>query len=61
MEIKCEDVRKMLADYREHRLMHPEKGMIERHLFSCPDCIFRLALITAKSLDEQKVSAGVPE
>lgn len=61
MEISCEEVRKKLADYREHRILHPEKGMIERHLFSCPDCIFRLALITAKSLDEQRVQVGIGE
>jgi hypothetical protein len=39
-------------------LKHPEKGMVERHLFYCPDCIFHLALITAKSLDRNKVPAG---
>ena len=58
MEIRCEEVRKKLADYREHRLKHPEKGMIERHLYYCPDCIFHLALITSKSLDREKVPAG---
>ena len=61
MEIRCEEVRKKLADYRERRLLHPEKGMIERHLFYCPDCIFHLALITAKSLDQEKVGAGYPK
>jgi hypothetical protein len=55
MEIRCEDVRKKLGDYREHLLKHPEKGMIERHLFYCPECIFQLALITARSLDHEKV------
>lgn len=58
MEINCETVRRKLADYREHRLKHPEKGMIERHLYYCPDCIFHLAVITAKSLDKEKVPAG---
>jgi hypothetical protein len=58
MEIRCEDVRPKLADYREHKLKHPEKGMIERHLFYCPDCIFHLAVITAKSLDREKIPAG---
>lgn len=58
MEIRCEEVRKRLPDYREYRLKHPEKGMVERHLFYCPDCIFHLALITAKSLDRNKVPAG---
>jgi len=45
MEIHCEDVRKNLVDYQEHRMEHPEKGKMERHLFHCPDCIFRLALV----------------
>jgi hypothetical protein len=58
MEIRCGEVRQKLADYREHRLKHPEKGMIERHLYYCPDCIFHLALITAKSLEHDKVPAG---
>jgi hypothetical protein len=59
-EIRCEVVRKKLADYREHRLGPPEKGQIERHLFYCPDCIFHLALVTAKSLEREKeeVPAG---
>ena len=52
-EIHCGEVRRKLRDYREHRLGPPEKGMIERHLFYCPDCIFHLALVTARSLDEQ--------
>jgi hypothetical protein len=51
MEISCEDVRKKLIDYREYRLIHPEKGQIERHLFYCPECIFQLALVTARSLE----------
>jgi hypothetical protein len=58
MEINCEEVRKLLADYREHRLGYPEKGMIERHLYYCPDCIFHLAVITAMSLDKEKLPAG---
>jgi hypothetical protein len=58
MEIRCEEVRKKLADYREHRLKHPEKGKIERHLFYCPDCIFHLAIITAMSLEHEKIPAG---
>lgn len=58
MEIRCEEVRLKLADYREHKLKHPEKGMIERHLFYCPDCIFHLAVITAKSLDKERIPAG---
>lgn len=58
MEIRCEEVQKKLADYKEHRLVHPEKGMIERHLFYCPDCIFHLALITANSLDREEEKAG---
>ena len=58
MEIRCEEVRQKLADYREHKLRHPEKGMIERHLFYCPDCIFHLALITAMSLEQEKTAAG---
>lgn len=53
-EILCADVRKQLADYRERRLKHPEKGRIERHLFYCPDCIFHLALVTAQSLDKER-------
>ncbi len=57
-EIHCSEVRKRLAEYREHRLGPPEKGQVERHLFYCPDCIFHLALITAKSLDRNKVPAG---
>jgi len=57
-EILCEEVRQKLADYRERKLKHPEKGMIERHLFYCPDCIFHLALVTAKSLDRNKVPTG---
>lgn len=57
-EIHCEEVRRKLADYRERKLKHPEKGMIERHLFYCPDCIFHLALVTARSLDKEQVSAG---
>ena len=52
-EILCEDVRKKLADYRERLLKHPEKGQIERHLFYCPECIFQLALVTARSLDKE--------
>jgi hypothetical protein len=58
MEIRCEQVRKKLADYREFKIDHPEKGMIERHLFYCPDCIFHLAIITAMSLEHQKIPAG---
>jgi hypothetical protein len=57
-EIRCDQVRRMLADYRESRLGPPEKGQIERHLFYCPDCIFHLALITARSLDKDRVPAG---
>ena len=56
-EIKCAEVRRKLSDYREHRLFPPEKGMVERHLFYCPDCIFHLALVTARSLDKEKVTA----
>lgn len=52
-ELRCEEVRKMLVDFREGRLESPEKGQIERHLYYCPDCIFHLALITARSLDEE--------
>jgi len=51
-EIQCEEVRKKLPDYRERLLKHPEKGQIERHLFYCPECIFQLALVTARSLDK---------
>lgn len=57
-EIQCKEVRKKLAAYREYKLGPPEKGQIERHLFYCPDCIFHLALITAQSLDKQKIPAG---
>lgn len=57
-EISCGEVRRKLAEYREHRLLSPEKGRVERHLFYCPDCIFHLALITARSLDKQKIPAG---
>ena len=59
-EIQCSEVRPKLADYRERKLKHPEKGMIERHLFYCPDCIFHLALVTARSLDKERegISAG---
>jgi len=57
-EISCGQVRLKLADYREHRLKHPEKGQVERHLFYCPDCIFHLALITARSLDKEEIPAG---
>jgi len=60
-EIRCVEVRRKLADYREHRLIFPEKGMIERHLFYCPDCIFHLALVTARSLDREKMTAGSPK
>ena len=58
MEISCEDVRKNLKDYREHRLGPPQKGQIERHLFYCPECIFHLALVTARSLEKEEISAG---
>jgi hypothetical protein len=57
-EMLCEEVRRNLADYREHRLYPPEKGKIERHLYYCPDCILQLALITALSLEKEKVPAG---
>ena len=57
-EIRCSEVRRKLADFREHRLFPPEKGMVERHLFYCPDCIFHLALVTARSLDKDKLAAG---
>jgi hypothetical protein len=57
-EISCEEVRLKLSDYREHLLFHPEKGRIERHLYYCPDCIFHLALITALSLEKEKMTAG---
>ncbi len=60
-EISCREVRKKLPNYREHRLGHPEKGMVERHLFYCPDCIFHLALITARSIGPQKIPAGRPD
>jgi len=53
-EIRCEEVRKRLADFRERRVKYPEKGQIERHLYYCPDCIFQLALITARSLDKER-------
>ena len=53
-EILCSEVRRKLADYREHKLKHPEKGRVERHLFYCPECIFQLALVTARSLDEER-------
>jgi hypothetical protein len=51
-EIQCEEVRKKLPDYRERLLKHPEKGQIERHLYYCPECIFQLALVTARSLEK---------
>lgn len=57
-EMKCEEVRVHLADFREKKVKHPLKGMIERHLYYCPDCIFHLALITAKSLDHNRVPVG---
>jgi len=53
-EIHCSEVRRKLADYREHKLKHPEKGRVERHLFYCPECIFQLALVTARSLDAER-------
>jgi hypothetical protein len=53
-EIHCSEVRRKLADYREHKLKHPEKGRVERHLFYCPECIFQLALVTARSLDTER-------
>jgi hypothetical protein len=53
-EISCSSVRKKLAEYREHKLKHPEKGQVERHLFYCPECIFQLALVTARSLDAER-------
>ncbi len=53
-EILCSEVREKLADYRERKLMHPEKGQIERHLFYCPECIFQLALVTARSLEKEQ-------
>jgi hypothetical protein len=46
-EIRCEEVRKKLRDYRAQRLIFPEKGQVERHLFYCPDCVSHLALIVA--------------
>jgi len=51
-EIQCEDVRKKLPVYQERLLKHPEKGQIERHLYYCPECIFQLALVTARSLEK---------
>ncbi len=58
MEINCEEVRKNLQEYREHRLGPPQKGQIERHLYYCPECIFHLALVTARSLEKQEIVAG---
>ena len=53
-ETTCKEVRGQLADYRKHRVKHPEKGRIERHLYYCPECIFQLALVTARSLDQER-------
>jgi hypothetical protein len=58
MEIQCEVVRRKLPDFRKFQLEHPEKGMIERHLFYCPDCIFHLAIITALNPEHSKIPAG---
>jgi hypothetical protein len=49
-EIRCEDVKRKLEDFRHFVLFPPEKGRVERHLFYCSDC---LNLLAAKSaLDE---------
>ncbi len=49
MEIRCEEVRRLLAAYLKQQLGFPEKGQIERHLFYCPDCISHLAMVRAQN------------
>jgi hypothetical protein len=46
-EIRCEEVRKLLGNYRQALLNPPEKGQVERHLFYCADCVNQLAAQTA--------------
>jgi hypothetical protein len=42
-EIRCEDVRKKLEEFRLALLYPPEKGRVERHLFYCSECMNQLA------------------
>jgi hypothetical protein len=57
MEMRCEEVQNKLLKYMDHRLVAPEKGIVERHLFYCPDCLFHLSILTAMNPKPEKMPA----
>jgi hypothetical protein len=57
MEIKCEDVRKNIKDYTEHRLEPRLMGQIEQHIFDCSDCLLYYVAETQWEPEVRKIPA----
>lgn len=57
MEIKCEDIRKHIKDYSEHRLATPLMGQVERHIFDCYDCLLLFAAETQWEPEVREIPA----
>jgi hypothetical protein len=57
MELNCEEVRKNLKDYAEHRLEPPLMGRVEQHVFDCYDCLLLYVAEIKWEPDARKIPA----
>ena len=58
MEISCEDVRKNIDEYAQHRLEEPLKERIGWHVYVCTECLLHYVVATSRDLEKQEVPLG---